>query len=84
MNYKLKLKELRKKKGKSQKELADMIGIAYQNISDYERGIQIPNLERSVQIAQALNITLDELIEYDKAHEQYTDKLLAMLEDEEE
>lgn len=62
-NYKLKLKEVRKSKKISQEELAILINIDRTAISHYENGRMIPNLERLVQIAKVLNVTLDDLVE---------------------
>ena len=84
MNYALSLKEWRKKRGLSQQELANIMGINQTMISDYEKGKQVPSVQRLVQLSQILKISLDELVLYEKAHEQYTDKLLAMLEEDEE
>lgn len=78
MAYNLYLKEWRKKRGLNQNDLADIIGVSQQTISDYENGAQVPNLDRLVQLAQALNISLDELVLYEKAHNEYSNELADM------
>lgn len=76
MKIKLNIKKVRKEKGLSQKELAEILGVHQVNVSEYERGTQYPSLERLVQLAEALDLTLDELVEYKKAHEKYTNSLI--------
>ena len=74
-NYKLKLKEIRKEKKMTQKEIADELNVSDQMISKYENNIKVPNLERLVQISQVLDVTLDELVEFKRIHDQYSDTL---------
>nr|DAP92771.1 MAG TPA: helix-turn-helix domain protein [Caudoviricetes sp.] len=59
------IKQVRKKKGLKQKELAELIGFSESSISKYEQGlIQIPNtvLER---IAKVLEVPLFEILPWD-------------------
>lgn len=61
---------LRKKSGLSQKQLAELSGIAYSRISDYERGaIKIENMTLGTarRLAAALRCTIDELVGRDEA-----------------
>lgn len=55
------LKELRKKIGLSQKELADLVGTSQSAICNYENGNRKLNIETAQKIAIALEISLDEL-----------------------
>ena len=55
------IKAARKKAGMTQKELADKLGIPYQGISQYERGIRNPKIDTLVKIADSLGVTLEEL-----------------------
>ena len=75
MEFKLKLKEIRKEKGLSQKDLADKLEITQMMISKYEVNTKTPSLERLVEIASILGVTLDELVEFNKVHEAYSKKL---------
>ncbi|MDX9692071.1 MAG: helix-turn-helix transcriptional regulator [Acholeplasmataceae bacterium] len=63
-NFNLNLKEMREKKNISQGDLAKLLNVSRQAISKFERGEKVPSIERAVEIAQALEITLDELIEF--------------------
>lgn len=55
---------MREKKNISQGDLAKLLNVSRQAISKFERGEKVPSIERAVEIAQALDITLDELIEF--------------------
>lgn len=74
-NFRLKLKELREERKITQKEIADELNVSDQMISKYENNVKIPNLERLVQIAKILDVTLDELVEFKRIHDQYSDTL---------
>lgn len=61
--YKLQLKSLRKAAGiKTQKEMADRLGIPERRYASWEREEVGINLEQACEIADVLNCTLDELI----------------------
>lgn len=57
------IKAARKKAGLTQKGLADKLGIPYQGISQYERGIRKPKLETLDRIATALGVSLETLLD---------------------
>lgn len=63
MDFSERLKAMRKKKGLTQKELADALGIPYQGISQYERGIRNPKYQTVEKIARTLNCQLSELLD---------------------
>lgn len=56
------LRRYRKLRYMTQQDLADKVFITRQAISTYERGIRHCDLDTLVRIAQALNISMDELI----------------------
>ena len=56
------LRRYRDKAGFSQQELADSIGVSKGFISALEGGRSVPNLDRLVQIADALQVDPGELI----------------------
>ena len=56
------LKEIRLKRGMTQQELADAVGITQSQIARYESGETQPSLETLRKLAAALDCTLDELI----------------------
>lgn len=50
------IKKLRKAKGISQMELAERIGITYQQLQKYEKGKSKITIERLIDIAKALDV----------------------------
>lgn len=56
------IKAARKKAGMTQKELADKLGIPYQGISQYERGIRNPKIDTLVKIADSLGVSAPSLL----------------------
>ena len=57
---------LRKYKKMSQEELAWEIGVTRQTISKYETGEAIPDIEKCKQLADVFEVSLDDLVNYDK------------------
>ena len=62
MTFKQNLRKLRKAKRVSQTELADYLGISQRTISHYENGTAEPSLSCLWQIADYLNVSLDDLL----------------------
>lgn len=58
----IRLKELREKKGISQKELADFLNLTQVQISKYELGKNEPDLSTTKKIANYFNVTIDYLL----------------------
>ncbi len=56
------LKDLRKKKGLSQNQLAELINVHFAQVSRYERGETKPNAEAMTKLAGALDTTVDYLM----------------------
>ncbi len=57
------IKQARKAKGLKQKELAKAVGVAEVTIGQYERNIYIPKCDKLPRIAEALGITVSELLD---------------------
>lgn len=49
------LREIREKKGVTQRQLAEITGIPYTHISSIERGLMLPNLHTVIRLAAALD-----------------------------
>ncbi|MDE6742540.1 MAG: helix-turn-helix domain-containing protein [Lachnospiraceae bacterium] len=62
MNFSEKLKEIRKKEGISQEQLAERIGVTRQAITKWETGKGLPDIENMVIIAEIFKTTIDELL----------------------
>ena len=57
--------ELRKKKGLSQEELSEMVGVTRQTISNWELNETQPNPEQLKLLSKTLNVSIDELLDND-------------------
>ena len=63
--FKDNLMMLRKMRGMTQEELAEKIDVSRQTLSKYETGESLPDVEKSRLIAEVLDVTLDELVNYE-------------------
>ncbi len=62
MKFGDKLLELRKKKGYSQEELAEKLGVSRQSVSKWESNNTYPETEKIIQIANLFECSMDDLI----------------------
>ena len=53
---------LRKQKGMTQMELANKFGISFQAVSNWERGISMPDISNLTDLADALDSTIDYIL----------------------
>ena len=58
----IRLKELRKQKRWSQKEMAAKVEIRFQQLNKYESGLNLPPAEMLIKLADALATTVDYLL----------------------
>ncbi len=65
MNLGNNLFNARKKKGMSQEEVSEKLGVSRQTISKWELGETLPDIYQSKKLANLYGMTLDELVEYD-------------------
>lgn len=61
MQFKTNLYRIRKEKGFSQERLAEEIGVSRQAVSRWETGDAQPELSKLISLAEALQVSLDEL-----------------------
>lgn len=61
-NFNENLRAARERKGLSQKEVAEKIGVAKSTYSLYESGNREPNVQTIKKISDTLNISADELL----------------------
>lgn len=54
-----KLREIRKKQGKRQDDVADYLGILRQSYSAYERGVSVPDAKQLKKLADYFNVSTD-------------------------
>lgn len=60
------LKELRKQKDWTQKELAGKVGIRFSQLNKYESGLHAPPPEKLIELAEVLGTTVDFLLTGDR------------------
>ena len=73
------IKEVRLKKGLTQKQLSERCGIADSNIRKYENGHQTPKWETLKRIADALDIGIEELMDKTPPPQEWFDMALATM-----
>ena len=61
-----KLIKLRKKQGYSQQEVADLLSVTRQTISNWENNNILPSIEMLVKIAAFFSVSTDYLLELDQ------------------
>lgn len=74
-NFKLNLKDVRSRKKLKQSDIAEILNIPQQRISEYETGTITPSLERLIELAKLLDVSLDELVEFKNIHAEYSKEL---------
>ncbi len=73
------IKELRKERGMTQEQLADLVGISFQAISKWENNIALPDITLVPKLAQIFGVSTDDLFsfhlrEMQKEIEEYADR----------
>lgn len=61
------IRRFREKKGLTMAELGELIGVSHTTISRYERGSRTPSAEKLRDIAQALGVSVSEMVDMEKA-----------------
>lgn len=72
--------ELRKQKGLSQTELANVSGVSREMIGKYERGEAVPSIDAAKKIADAFEVSMDYLIG-EGSHASFDKKNIKRLQD---
>lgn len=78
MSFAESLRQVRKEKGLSQEELADLIGVSRQAVSKWEQGAGYPETEKLLRVSQVLDISLDSLMSVgtgEKSADRYTGRI---------
>lgn len=73
-----KLKELRKEKGISLKELGSIIGVAESTMSLYENGKRQPDYETLLKLAEYFGVTVDYLLRGENESERLPEELVIL------
>ena len=62
MGFAENLKELRKERGMSQEDLAELLDVSRQAVSKWEQGMGYPEVEKLLLLSSKLNVSLDSLL----------------------
>lgn len=76
-----KIKELRKRDGRKQEDLANALGVTNQAVSRWEKDGSYPDMEMIPAIANYFGITIDELFGYENDREKKIDALVSKIKD---
>ena len=71
-----KIRELRRRDGRTQEALAEAVGVTSQAVSRWESGGSYPDVEIMPAIANYFNVTIDELFGYTNNHERKIDEII--------
>ena len=72
------IKEIRKKQGLTQDQLAEKVDITLEYISQIERGLKMPSMQVFIKLVDALNASADYLLrDFVSTRNLYGDKQLA-------
>lgn len=76
------IQKIRKEKGYTQMQLAEIVGISTNYLSDLERGVSSPRLDKLVGIINALNCSADDVFAdvLEKGYEAKSSRLSEQLE----
>lgn len=73
-------KELRKEKGVTQEQLSEYLGVTNRTISRWENGVNMPDFDLIIKIAQYFDVTIEELLDGERKtnimHKETEDALL--------
>lgn len=76
MDFREKLQTLRKEKGYSQEQLADILGVSRQAVSKWESGTSYPETDKLIEISKLFHVSLDELLKNEISETKMTNTTL--------
>lgn len=62
MQFAEKMQKLRKERGMSQENLAEIIGVSRQSVSKWESGQSYPEMDKMIALSELFNVSIDELV----------------------
>ena len=79
LNLGTKIRELRRRDGRTQDNLAEVLGVTAQAVSRWESGGSYPDMEMIPAIANYFGVSIDELFGYDNVREKRIDEIVERL-----
>lgn len=73
--FSLKIKDIRKSKGLSQNDMAKMLNVKRQAYAKMESESNNIKVNSMIEIANILNVSLDQLVDFQKIHQDYSQEL---------
>lgn len=74
------LKELRKEKGITQAQLAEILGVANRSVSRWENGVNMPDFSLLIEIAKFYDVEMGEILDGERKNENMDKKTEETLE----
>ncbi len=68
------LKELRKEKQLTQEQLAEMLGVTNRSVSRWENGINMPDFDVVIELANYYDVSIEEILDGERRKEEMIDK----------
>ncbi len=81
INLGIKIRELRRRDGRTQEALADALGVTSQAVSRWESGGSYPDINLLPSLANYFGITIDELFGYEGNREQRIDEMVSKIQE---
>lgn len=75
----MKIVELRKKKGMTQLELAELLGVTDKAVSKWERDLSCPDINTFPKIAEIFDISCDELMQIKTKNQSSQQNLIVLI-----
>ena len=79
LNLGIKIRELRRRDGRTQDNLAETLGVTAQAVSRWESGGSYPDMEMIPAISNYFGVSIDELFGYDNVREKRIDEIVECL-----
>lgn len=73
------LKELRKEKQLTQEQLAEMLGVTNRSISRWENGVNMPDFDLVIEIANYYDVSIEEILDGERKNDMIDKKTEQML-----
>ena len=73
------LKELRREKGLTQEQLAERFGVTNRSVSRWENGVNMPDLDLVIDIADYFEVSIDEFLDGERKTDMKDKKTEEML-----
>ncbi len=63
------IKELRNEKGLTQEQLAELVGVTNRSVSRWENGVNMPDFDLLIHIAQYFDVSIEEILDGERKGE---------------